>query len=242
MSNLNNKDKDKEKKSSNFFKIGYKNPLGETIDIHWRIPDWFKDVDKATLEKLLLYHDELLKFNNTVNLIGVKTISAADQIHFADCMIGIKNLVPFLTTHEVYDLGSGNGFPGLVMAIMYPKIQVILVDSDQRKCEFLKHVIAKLSIQNAKVLNTQIEKLPENTIQFAMTRGLATVAKAVLLMRRPFKKGGAFFHFKGEEWFNEVSGLPTQLCAFWRPSLVTEYRLPLSEVNFALVKTEKIAD
>lgn len=230
------------KKTANFFKTGYKNPLGETIDIHWRVPEWFKDVDKARLDRLLAFHDELLKFNNTVNLIGVKTIASADQIHFADCMIALRHVTPHLTTQEVYDLGSGNGFPGLVLSIMNPELKVNMVDADQRKCEFLKHVIAKLNIQNAKVLNSQIEKLPDSSVQFAVTRGLATVSKAVLLMRKPFKKGGTFFHLKGEEWFNEVSSLPTQLCAFWKPSLVGEYRLPNSEVNYAVVRTDKIAD
>lgn len=233
----------KQQKAASFYKTGYKNPLGETIDIHWRVNDWFKDVEKTKLDLLLQYHDELLKFNNTVNLIGVKTISSADQIHFADCLIALRNMVPLLTTQDpVYDFGSGNGFPGLVMSIMYPQRQVILIDADQRKCEFLKHCIAKLNIQNAKVVNTQIEKLEEKSIQWGVCRGLATVAKAVLLMRKPYKKGGVLFHMKGEEWFNEVSGLPTQLCAFWRPSLVSEYRLPLSEVNYALVRTDKIGD
>lgn len=232
---------DKDKKPS-IFKAGYKNPLGEVIDIHWRLEEWFKDLPKDKLAKLTSYHDELLKFNHTVNLISVKTISTADAIHYSDSLLAVKQIVPLLTTQEIYDFGSGNGFPGLVLAVMHPNIQVKLVDADQRKCEFLKHVIAKLSIQNAQVLNTQFDKLPEHSVQFGITRGLATIPKAILLLRRPFKKGGVLFHMKGEEWFNEVSSMPSQLCAFWKPALVGEYRLPINEVNYAIVRTDKIAD
>lgn len=230
-----------EKKDKEIFK-GYKNPLGEVVEIFWRIDEWFKDLGKEKLAKFTTYHQELLKFNNTVNLISVKTISQADAIHYADCILASRQVAPLVTTREIYDFGSGNGFPGLVLGIMYPEIQVKLIDADQRKCEFLKHVIAKLSIQNAQVLNSQFDKLAENSVQFGITRGLATIPKAILSLRKPFKKGGTLFHMKGEEWFNEVSSMPSQLCSFWKPALVSEYRLPVNEVNYAIVRTDKIAD
>jgi 16S rRNA (guanine527-N7)-methyltransferase len=220
----------------------YKNQLGETIEVKWRVGEWFKDLGPEKLDKLSFFHEELLKFNQTINLIGVKTIPQADVIHFGDCIIGARHIVPLVTNREIWDIGSGNGFPGLVMGIIYPDLKVNLVDADQRKCEFLKHVAGKLAIQNIQVLNTQIEKIPDNSVTFGVCRGFASISKALLGLRKVFKKGGILFHFKGEEWFTEVSGMATQLCTIWKAGLVTQYRLPATEVEYAIVRTDKIVD
>lgn len=231
-----------ERKPAPSVKTVSKNALGETTEIYWRLSDWFKDLGAEKLKQLGTYHGELIKFNVSLNLISVKTISQADSIHFADSIIAAKHIRPLISGNEVYDFGSGNGFPGLVMGILYPELKMKLVDADQRKSEFLKHMVSKLNIQNVEILNTQVEKLPEKSVQFGVCRGFSSLAKSTLILRKIFKKGGIFFHLKSEEWFSEVSNMPTQLCAFWKPGLVSEYRLPSGEVSYAVVKTEKIAD
>jgi len=143
---------------------------------------------------------------------------------------------------EIYDVGSGNGFPGLVLAILWPSSKIHLVEIDQRKSEFLKHCISTLGLGNADVIIRGIETLPEKSIQFAVSRGFASLAKSILSTRKVFKKGGRYFHLKGEEWANEIGSIPSQLCTFWSPSLVSEYKLPVGEIKYAIVKTEKIAD
>lgn len=231
----------KKARAADFFRAGYKSPLGEPIEIYWRIDQWYRDLPKETLEKINVYYEELLKFNNTINLINVKSISTADATHFADSITAAKHIVPLLKPEsELYDFGSGNGFPGMIIGIMYPSVRMVLVDSDQRKCEFLKHVVTKLNIQNVKVVATQIERMPEASVEFGVTREFAGLAKSVLLLRRVFKRGGTLFHLKGEEWFNEISGLPTQLCMYWKPGLVAEYRIPESEIQYAVVRTDRI--
>lgn len=218
------------------------NSLGEAIQIHWRIAEWFPDLGADKIATLKIYFDELMKVNKAVNLIGVKTIPMADAIHFADSILASRLIALDQKIDEIYDFGSGNGFPGLIYAFLNPGTKVICVDSDERKCEFLKHVSAKMGIKNIQVLTTQIEKLPDASIKFGMNRGLASISKSILMLRKPFKKGGTLYHLKGEEWFNEVSNIPTQLCAYWRASLVSEYRLPVGEIRFAIAKTEKFAD
>lgn len=218
------------------------NSLGEQTQLHWRIPEWFPNLGADHLAKLRIYYDELMKVNKAVNLIGVKTIPMADAIHFADSILASQLIASDRPIDEIYDFGSGNGFPGLVYALLNPKTKVVCVDSDERKCEFIKHTAHKMSISNIQVLITQIEKLPENSVRYGMNRGLASISKAILILRKPFKKDGVLYHLKGEEWFNEVSNIPTQLCAYWKASLVSEYRLPIGEIKFAIAKTEKFAD
>ena len=217
-------------------------PAPTEPQIFWRIPQWFPDLPPATQAQLKMFHDELIKANKTMTLISTKTVSMADALHFADSILASREIAKTPGIAEIYDFGSGNGFPGLIYALLHPKVKVILVDSDPRKAEFLKMMIHKLGLKNASLHIGPIEGLPEHSVQFAMSRGFAPIAKAILFTRRIFKTGGRYFHLKSEEWASEVGQIPTQLCSFWSPSLVGEYKLPVGEVRFAVIQTEKTAD
>lgn len=219
-----------------------KTNLGESTPVQWRIDTWFPDIDEPTRKKLKNFHEELLKFNKTVNLISVKTIPQADAIHFADSILACRFIHNHNTIDEIYDFGSGNGFPGLIFSILFPKTKVHLVELDQRKAEFLKHCITALGLKNTDVMIRAIESLPERSVKYAMSRGFSSITKAIMSTRKIFPKGGRYFHLKSEEWASEVAQIPTQLCSFWTPSLAGEYKLPVGEVKFAVVKTDKIND
>lgn len=214
-------------------------------EVLWRVPEWFPDLNPTVLEKLKSYHSELIRFNNTVNLIGVKTIPTADLVHFADSILAAKLIMQSVDGKPspidvIHDFGSGNGFPGLILAIMYPKLKVICVDTDQRKCEFLKHMTSHLKLTNVEVTTRAVEAFPENSVKWAVSRGFAQIPKAVLLTRKIIPLGGSYFHLKSEEWAAEIAAIPTQLCSFWSPALVGQYRLPVGEINFAVVRTDRI--
>lgn len=210
--------------------------------VPFRILEWFPDLSADVILKLKGIHTELLRFNRRINLIGVNTIHNADCVHFADSISAGRLIRQKMTSSTIYDFGSGNGFPGLVFAATYADIKVVLVDSDTRKVEYLKHCIANVGLTNCSAILSSIESLPDGSVMEAMTRGLASVAKTLLMTRRVVAKGGQMFHLKGEEWATEVTSVPSQLCSFWSPSLLGEYKLPLGNVKFAVVVTEKIAD
>ena len=217
-------------------------PGADGVVVYWRVDEWFPELDANLRKKLKVFHDELLKFNKTVNLISVKTIGQADAVHFADSILAVKMILASAAVDEIYDFGSGNGFPGLIFAIMAPKTKVHLVELDQRKAEFLKHCITTLGLANVDVLIRAVESLPPGSVKFAIARGFASITKVLLNTRKIFVKGGRMYHLKSEEWASEVAQIPTQLCSYWTPALVGDYRLPVGEVRFAIVKTEKIAD
>ncbi len=210
--------------------------------VHWRIDAWFPDLSKDIQDKLKRYRDELMKANKAVNLISVKTIFLADAIHFADSILAcriIQDANPAL--QEIYDFGSGNGFPGIVYAILFPKVKVILIDNDVKKIEFLKSAADLLGLKNVLARCIALESLPANSVQACMARGLSNISKSILLSRRVVPVGGAFYHIKGDNWSGEVGEIPTQLCSVWTPTLVKLYKLPIGESKFAIIKTVKIA-
>lgn len=214
----------------------------EVPKIFWRIDEWFPDLSPEVKTRLKTYHDELLTYNRTLSLISAKTVFVADALHFADSIMAVKAIMHLNPKiDKIFDLGSGNGFPGVVFAIMSPSTQVILVEVDQKKSEFLRHLCAGLGLKNVSIENKNVDALPENSVHYAIARGFANISRTILSARKFMQKGGSLFHMKGEEWGIEVGEIPSQLCSIWSPSLVGEYKLPVGAVKFAVVKTEKIA-
>lgn len=214
----------------------------QEVQATWRVNEWFPDLSPEVKTRLRAYYDELVKFNKTVNLVSPKTLSVADVVLFADSILASKTIAHANPkVDKIYNIASGNGFPGLVFAIMYPQVHVVLLETDTKKLEFLKHVASVTGLKNVSIDNKPMESLPEGSVLFGMTKGFSTISKVIFNLRKSVPKGGALFHLKGEEWGIEVGEIPTQLCSIWSPSLVGEYKLPVGAVKFAVIKTEKIA-
>jgi 16S rRNA (guanine527-N7)-methyltransferase len=217
------------------------NQLNAEQSSNWRIKTWFPELDEKTQEQLHKYFNELQKFNKVVNLISPKTVVHADAVHFADSILAARIISKKVNKSVyLYDIGSGNGFPGLIYSILYPDQKIALIDSDERKCEFMKHIVDSLGLTNTVVQNKKVELIPSNTIEQAMCRGFAPLPKALLTLRKPVKKGGIVYHMKSEEWALEVSQIPTQLCSIWQPALESEYKLPIGDIKMFVVKTTKL--
>lgn len=207
-----------------------------------KVSKWFPKLAAPTVDKLSKYHDELLKFNKTINLVSEQTLKKADIVHFADCILASelieKNLIP---NAPLYDFNAGNGFPGLVFGILYPKVQTILVEKDSRKAEFLKHVRTLLSLENVEVRNLDPDQLAENSVQNAMSRAYLPLHKVLLSSRHQIQPGGKFFHLKSDSWPQELASVPSQLFSVWDPALLDQYSLPETGVTMAVVITKKIS-
>lgn len=102
-------------------------------------------VTPETMDKLKVYHALLLKWQKAINLVSGSTLDEAWERHFADSAqlaahipAGVKTLV---------DLGSGAGFPGLVLGILRPDLETHLIESDERKTQFLKSVSRETGVK-----------------------------------------------------------------------------------------------
>src|SRR3954462_15934025 len=99
----------------------------------WRIPLWFPNINAESLKRLQSFNAEIDRWNPKINLISPATIKEADRLHFADSILATNIIFETKGLSEIYDVGSGNGFPSIVSAILHPEIQVKAVESDQRK-------------------------------------------------------------------------------------------------------------
>lgn len=207
----------------------------------WRIPQWFQQLDAKHLDQLKHYHAELLKFNKAISLISGNTIENADQVHFSDSILAWKLIEPKIPPGaNVYDIGSGNGFPGIVAAILSKNHSFTLIDSDSRKIEFLKHIISSLDITNVTTICNRIESLGGSQIQYGINRAFANISKTLLTLRKSMAPKGTIFHFKGPEWVSEIANMPQQLCSTWNTNFVAEYGIPETQIKHSIICSELV--
>lgn len=156
------------------------------------------DVSRETFELLQKYNDLLVKWNQSINLIG-KTSDIWVR-HTVDC----AQLTKYLQKEDrILDIGTGAGLPGLILSIM--GYNVTMVDSDTRKIAFVNFVIASLKL-NAKAICSRIENLDEQEYDVVTSRALADTKKLMSLTRKLHihKK---FLLLKGENYQSELEGL-----------------------------------
>jgi 16S rRNA (guanine527-N7)-methyltransferase len=207
---------------------------------YWRIPKWFPELSPEAVASLRAYHSELIYFNGRMNLISPRTEKTADLVHIADGILGSRAVLAMTKKKEIFDLGSGNGVPGIIMAMLDPTRSIRLVDADARKIEFLKHCIGRLGLKNCTTIHGRLEDLTVNTINAAVSRGFASVSKSLLLARRACTIGCEYFHFKGHGWATEVAEIPSQILAAWDPRHVSDYVLPESDMTMSIVITTRV--
>ncbi len=164
-------------------------------------------VPRETVEKLELYAELLIRWQRAVNLVSPATLDAVWQRHFADSA-QILALAPSARTW--IDLGSGGGFPGLVIAILLANHEthiVHLVESNSRKCAFLSEV-ARQTSTHVKVHEGRIEDIAANggigLADVVTSRALAPLSRLLGLAAPFFGSHTLGLFFKGREVAQEV--------------------------------------
>lgn len=209
---------------------------------NWRLETWFSDLSKDQLGKLKAIFDFAVKSNRVTQAFSPKSMAFIDALYFADSILGLRIIFSDKPSiEELFDLGTGAGFPGLVGAVLYPKTKFILVDQDKNKIDNITECAKLIGLNNVETKLSSIEALLQNSVKFAVSRGVSNISKLILASRKCVVQGGTLYHMKSENWGMEVAEIPSQLCSVWSPGLVSEYRLPIGELRFAIVKTDKIA-
>ena len=135
------------------------------------------DVSRETIDRLIEYEKILLMWNKKINLIGSSTENNIWIRHFLDSA-QLKSLLNF--SDSVLDVGSGAGFPGMVLSILGIK-KVILLEKNFKKCTFLNYVISKLGL-DCVVVNKSVEDFDEE-VEVIVSRAFADVEKILDLTK-----------------------------------------------------------
>ena len=159
---------------------------------------------RASLQKVL---DLLAEERASVSSI---TDERAWKVHVSDSLTGLA--IPELSkASRIADIGSGAGFPGLVLAVALPNAEVDLIESVGRKCEFIRHAATKAKIPNAHVLNARSEDLAageeRETYEAVTARAVGRLSTLAELASPLLSDGGVLVAWKGKRDPDEESQL-----------------------------------
>lgn len=162
------------------------------------------DVSRETLHKLQEFHDLLIKWNSSINLVSKNSLAHVWDRHVWD---SAQIYILGHPCEKWVDIGSGGGFPGLIVSIVgqekNPDMQVFMIESDVRKSTFLRTVIRELGL-NAEVSVSRIEEADPVEADVLSARALADLPVLLSFAERHLKPSGQALFFKGETWEKEV--------------------------------------
>jgi len=169
-------------------------------------------VKNEKIEKMMEFLELLYKKNQVMNLTAIRDKKGMLEKHFVDSLFLTKVIND--TEKSFIDVGTGAGFPGLVLAIYYPEKNFLLVDSVRKKIDFINEVIKELNLKNVNTSFERSEELIKNNREIydiALCRGVANL-RIILEYMIPFiKVNGRFLPQKLN--LNEIDVLFTQSCA-----------------------------
>jgi 16S rRNA (guanine527-N7)-methyltransferase len=149
------------------------------------------------------YKELLLQWNKIHNLTGAKTAAQIDEF-IVDAVAPITFLP---SIKKGMDIGTGAGFPGMILAFALPDTHFTLVEPLAKRASFLQFVKADLGLSNVEVKAVRIEQLENESYDFITSRAV-TDTKMLLKLSEPFRsKGTLLLFYKGEKVYNEVDEL-----------------------------------
>lgn len=164
------------------------------------------DLSVEVIQKLWIHYQEMVRWNPTVSLVGPGTVDEIVERHYGESLAAIPLLDP--KWRVVVDIGSGAGFPGLVLAAVNPELEVVLVESRERKCVFLETVIRKSALPctclGARVGSTPPEGLPAE-IDLVTSRGVSLLPSVLEGLTSRMNAGAGALFWVG----TEAPDLPT---------------------------------
>ena len=199
-------------------------------------------LNEKQIENLIKYLDLLIETNKVMNLTAIREEESILEKHFIDSLLLTKIIRE--DEKNIIDIGTGAGFPGLVLSIVYPDKNFLLVDSVKKKISFINTVIEKIGLKNVKTSTERAEELiKDNREKFdvALCRGVANL-RIILEYLIPFLKvNGRFLPQKLninelEESKNALKTLNSEIINIYN------FRLPISRderIILEIVKKSK---
>lgn len=203
------------------------------------------ELTEQQLHQFETYYQLLVEWNQKINLTAIVERNEVYVKHFYDS-ISLSFFIPFSNVLRLADIGSGAGFPSLPLKIVFPHLQVTIVDSLKKRIHFLQHVVERLELENIDCVHGRAEDIgrePAHRDQYDLVTARA-VAKLNVLheLCLPFAKvGGRFVAMKGSDIDEEMKNSERSMkLLHGKLQHVHRFELPDSEGTRHIVVYEKI--
>ena len=199
------------------------------------------------IEQFLIYYEMLVEWNEFMNLTAITEYDEVMKKHFIDSISLIK-AYDVTNSAKVIDVGTGAGFPGLALKIAYPNFQVTLLDSLNKRIQFLNEVIDKLQLDGVETIHGRAEdfakagKLRE-TFDLCVSRAVANLSTLSEYCLPFVKVGGQFISYKSEKITEEMSAAENAIKLLGgKVKDQVEFTLPESDIYRNLFVIEKVKE
>lgn len=196
-------------------------------------------------EQFLLYYNMLIEWNSFMNLTAITDFDEVLKKHFTDS-VSLIRAIPDLgeKKYRMIDIGTGAGFPGIPLKIVFPNISVVLLDSLNKRVNFLNEVISKLQLTDITAMHGRAEDFAKNkeyreSFDLCVSRAVANLATLSEYCLPFVKKNGRFISYKSEKVSEEfeVSGKAISVLGGEYENQIT-FELPDSDIyrNLFIIK------
>jgi len=178
------------------------------------------DVSPAQREKLMDYLALMFKWNSVYNLTSLRDPMQMVTHHLLDSLAAVP---AFAQAHNVLDVGSGGGLPGIVLAVVRPDMKVSMIDTVHKKTAFLTQVKAELGLSNVTVYTARVEQLQvSDKFDVITSRAFADLSDFVNWSSHLLADGGRYIALKGVAPKDEQERLPAE----WQVTGVEPLQVP----------------
>ena len=169
-------------------------------------------VDDKKITLLLDYLNAFVKWNKAYNLSAIRDPLAMVEKHLLDSLVlvpyvekSIKNSSEHTTLKRIIDVGTGGGLPGIPLAIFFPEIDIVLLDSNGKKTRFLFQVKTQLALKNVIIENTRVKSYyPSILFDIVVSRAFASLHDMVINTKHLLQPEGRLWAMKGVYPENEL--------------------------------------
>lgn len=189
-------------------------------------------------QDLETYYKLLISYNNNVNLTAITKEEDVYLKHFYDSLTLFKG-IDLKENLKICDLGTGAGFPGLVLKIVFPNLSITLVDSLEKRIKFLDLVIKELELKNIKTVHSRIEEFKEiEAFDVVVSRAVSKINILLELGCRIPKVNGLFVFMKGNILEELKSAKNALKVLNYSLEKIISFKLPIeeSERNIVILK------
>lgn len=196
------------------------------------------NLPEVVIEKEICFLDELLRWNQRINLTSIRDRNEAIEKHLLDSLL----LLPHLKdAKHLLDMGSGGGLPGIPLVIARPTLHVVSVDSVGKKINFQKHVKRLLKLDNLRIVQSRVEDLlldnsGQEKFELIVSRAFSSLEAFINHANDWLKPGGRLLAMKGPEGREELIAAAEAIerYGFSAPE-VSDYSLPFSRAERQLI-------